>query len=146
MRKPLAMLLFGLSALSLAGCHRQGSSEGHASKESIAAANAILADNSSGDDWPAYGRTYGEQHFSPLTDINDGNVGKLGLAWSMDLGVGNPASIPVEVGGTIYMSTGLSIVQAGDAATGKLLWTYDSKGFEHAGNETRSAWGIRCIA
>ena len=41
----------------------------------------------------------------------------------MDLGVGNPTSVPVEVGGTLYMSTGLSIVHAVDAATGKLLWT-----------------------
>ncbi len=31
--------------------------------------------------WMATGRTYGEQHFSPLDKINVGNVSRLGLAW-----------------------------------------------------------------
>ena len=31
------------------------------------------------------GRTYDEQRFSPLKKINDGNVDKLGLAWSYKL-------------------------------------------------------------
>ena len=38
-----------------------------------------LDDASNGDDWPAFGRTYGEQHYSPLTDINLDNVKDLGL-------------------------------------------------------------------
>jgi quinohemoprotein ethanol dehydrogenase len=139
MRKPLAMVMLGLSVLTLAACKPSGEGGNQPSAESVAAANQLLADGSSGDDWPGYGRTYGEQHFSPLTEINDKTIGQLGLAWSMDMGVGNPTSIPVEVGGTIYMSTGLSIVQAVDAATGKLLWTYDSKVAEHAGKEMRSS-------
>jgi len=147
MRKPLTVLLLGLSILSLAGCKQeQGSPAGKAADDGVAAANARLNDASSGDDWPGYGRTYGEQHFSPLTDINDKNVGKLGLAWSMDLGPGNPTSIPVAVGGTLYMSTGLSIVRAVDARTGNVLWTYDSRVAENAGKEMRSSWGIRGIA
>jgi quinohemoprotein ethanol dehydrogenase len=32
-------------------------------------------------DWLSYGRDYYEQRFSPLTEINDTNVAKLGLAW-----------------------------------------------------------------
>jgi quinohemoprotein ethanol dehydrogenase len=144
-RKPLTMVMIGLAALSLAGCRRSGPAD-RPGKDGVAAANAILADGSSGDDWPGYGRTYGEQHFSPLADINDRNVDTLGLAWSMDLGTGSATSIPVEVGGTLYMSTGLSIVRAVDAATGKLLWTYDSRVADHAGKEMRAFWGIRGIA
>jgi quinohemoprotein ethanol dehydrogenase len=108
--------------------------------------NAELASGRDGDDWPSYGATYTERHFSPLTEINDRTVKALGLAWSYDLPLGNPATIPVEVNGTLYVSSGLSIVRAFDAVTGRLLWTYDSQVAAHAGKEFRSAWGIRGIA
>src|SRR5271166_3707012 len=35
--------------------------------------------------WPSYGRTYSEQRFSPLTEINADNAKQLGLAWFADL-------------------------------------------------------------
>ena len=34
----------------------------------------------------AYGRTYDEQRFSPLHQINEQNVSKLGLVWSREFG------------------------------------------------------------
>ena len=33
----------------------------------------------------SYNRTYDEQRYSPLSDINTGNVKRLGLAWYVDL-------------------------------------------------------------
>src|SRR5437870_10809351 len=42
----------------------------------------------SGDDWLTYGLTQGETRYSPLSDINAGNVKRLGVAWSTDIGVG----------------------------------------------------------
>ena len=36
-------------------------------------------------DWMSYSRDWGEQRFSPLTQINADNVGRLGLAWFDDL-------------------------------------------------------------
>ena len=109
---------------------------------------AMLAqfDNaSSGDDWPGTGRTYSEQHYTPLAQINDRNVGQLGLAWGMDLGMGNAASQPVEVGGVIYMATGMSVVRAVDARTGRLLWTFDPEVGVHGGKEMRQQWGTRGV-
>src|SRR3546814_9562027 len=47
--------------------------------------------------WPGYGGGYGEQHYSDLAQINAANVGKLGLAWSIDLAPGNSSSVPLEV-------------------------------------------------
>jgi glucose dehydrogenase len=44
---------------------------------------------SAGEDslnWITYGRTYSEDRYSPLVQINKGNVGRLGLAWDIDLG------------------------------------------------------------
>jgi glucose dehydrogenase len=43
--------------------------------------DAALADESSGDNWLAFGRTYSEQRFSPLTQVNDATIGRLAPDW-----------------------------------------------------------------
>ncbi len=108
--------------------------------------NAILLDGSDGANWPAFGRTYGERHYSPLAEIDDDNIQRLGLAWHMDLGQGSPVSGPVAVDGILYFATGYSIVRAVDPTTGELLWEYDPKVTEVAGRRLRMGWGIRGIA
>ena len=147
MGKRLWMLLLGLMAMPFAAWQWAGAADGNGSAGTIAANNALFIDGNQGDDWPGYGRTFGEQHFSPLTQINDRNVARLNLAWSYDLGAGNPASQPVEVGGVIYM-TGMSIVQALDVLTGKLLWRYDSNvpGHAEGARGMRVSWGIAASA
>jgi len=107
---------------------------------------AQLIDSSNGDDWPGYGRTFGQQHFSPLEDIDAGNVGELGLAWSLDLPLGNTATQPIAVDGVLYMATGLSVVRAVDAVTGKQLWEYDPEVGKVAGMNLRVGWGVRGVA
>src|SRR6202021_3658481 len=42
----------------------------------------------SGDEWLTYGFTPGETRYSPLDQLNPGNVKRLGLAWSYDVGAG----------------------------------------------------------
>ena len=49
--------------------------------------NTLLADESAGDHWATYGRTFSVRHYSPLDQVNRANVGSLGLAWSRDLAV-----------------------------------------------------------
>ena len=44
-----------------------------------------LANEKDGKNWLAFGRTYSEQRFSPLTQISAENVNDLGLAWHLDL-------------------------------------------------------------
>ena len=87
----------------------------------------IHADQEPGN-WLSYGRTYNEQRFSPLKQINDQNVSKLGLAWYYDLDThrGQEAT-PIVVDGVMYFTTAWSKVIALDAATGKLLWSYDPR-------------------
>ena len=89
-------------------------------------AKRLLAAGDDEANWLSYGRTYDEQRFSPLTAINDKNIGKLGLQWSadMDTARGQEAT-PIVVDGVLYISTAWSMVKAFDAATGKLLWSYD---------------------
>jgi quinohemoprotein ethanol dehydrogenase len=107
---------------------------------------AQLFDGAGGKNWSGPGRTYGEQHFSPLTEINAGNVSELGLVWSMDLPLGTSVTQPLEVEGVLYFSTGYSVIHAVEAASGKQLWSFDPKVPEVAGKKLRLAWGNRGIA
>ena len=108
--------------------------------------DAALQDSSGGGDWPAYGRTYGEQHYSPLTDVNAGNVSRLGLAWFADLGPGNPVTQPIAVDGVLYVAHGHSLIDAFDVQSGRRLWTYDPHAAQAAGRKLRGGWGIRGLA
>ena len=106
--------------------------------------NAKLADEKNGTDWPAYGRTFSENRFSPLEQINRDTVSRLGLAWTLELpDVWNVSSAPVEVDGVIYIAVGYSVIYAVEATSGKLLWRYDPK---VAPEKMRFAWGIRGLA
>jgi len=80
-----------------------------------------------GGDWLTYGLNYGETRYSPLSLINTGNVSRLGLAWSYDVGEGGGSqeATPLEWNGTIYGITNWSIVFAVDARTGKERWRWD---------------------
>ena len=80
------------------------------------------------DNWMSHGRTYAEERFSPLDEINDGNVRSLGLAWyfESDSTVGTEAT-PLVVDGVMYTTGTWNILHALDAATGEELWRYDPK-------------------
>ena len=80
------------------------------------------------DSWPMYGNGYDNARYSPLKQINAGNVGNLKLAYSFQLGSlrSNEAS-PIVVGDTLYVSTswGPKYVHALDARTGARKWVYE---------------------
>jgi quinohemoprotein ethanol dehydrogenase len=99
-----------------------------------------------GRDWAVYGGE-AENHYSPLDQINRGNVAKLGLMWSMDLDDGpNAMGAPLAVDGVVYFTTGYSVIHAVDAQSGRPLWRFDPQAPERAGHKMRSAWGSRGIA
>ena len=94
------------------------------------------------DDWAGHGRTGDEQRFSPLTGINAGNVGRLGLVWSLDLpGEHTLEATPLEVQGVIYFSGGLGRVYAVDATSGRLLWQYEPQTNVHNARDARIIFG-----
>jgi len=78
-------------------------------------------------DWPVYGGTTENNHFSALAQINRKNVKKLAVAWTFDTGEpGGLQTSPIEVDGVLYGLTPTQKVFALNAATGKLLWKFDS--------------------
>ncbi|PYT55691.1 MAG: pyrrolo-quinoline quinone [Acidobacteria bacterium] len=78
-------------------------------------------------DWPAYGGGPANIHYSPLAQINRSNVKQLEIAWTFDTGEqGGLQTSPIIVGGVLYGITPTQKVFALNAATGKLLWKFDS--------------------
>jgi PQQ-dependent dehydrogenase (methanol/ethanol family) len=77
-------------------------------------------------DWLSYGRTYGEQRYSPLKDINRDNVKDLGVAWEFRTNtIRGLESTPIVSGGIMFVTGSWSKVWALDAKTGRQLWFYD---------------------
>jgi quinohemoprotein ethanol dehydrogenase len=121
-------------------------------KAAVTGARIIAADSEPGN-WMTYGRTYDEQRFSPLRQINAQNVGQLHLAWHYDLTAAHRAqeSTPIVVDGVMYVTSAWSKVFALDPATGKELWVFDPavpgtagvKGCCDVGNRGVAVWNGR---
>jgi quinoprotein glucose dehydrogenase len=88
-----------------------------------------------GANWTAYGGTNAAWRYSPLSQINPDNVGRLQKVWEVHTG-GMPASAdyqklygtentPLKIGNLLYMCTAKNVVVAIDAATGKQAWRTD---------------------
>ena len=100
-------------------------SSGHAAP--VGDAELRNSDKDAGN-WLMYGRTYDDHRFSPLNQINEQTIGKLGLTWSHEFGsTRGLEGTPLVKDGIIYASGNWSVVYAIDAKTGKVLWTYDPK-------------------
>ena len=117
--------------IPITACQRQSepsASTATVPKRPVDQARLEAADSDAAN-WLTTGRTYSEQRFSPLIQINDQNVGQLRLAWHHDLDAipRGQESTPLVVDGVMYVSTTWSKVFALDARTGKLLWEYDPK-------------------
>ncbi len=102
--------------------------------------DAALADETQGRNWLAFGRTYSEQRFSPLNQIDDSNVDALSVDWFIELYADRGlTSTPLVVDGVMYFIGSMNVVRAVDATSGELLWEYDPLVREHAGR-LRAGW------
>src|SRR5687767_8504792 len=87
---------------------------------------ALRAADARNQDWLSYGRDYYEQRFSPLNEINDSNVAKLGLAWQFETATERGLeATPLVIDGVMYATGSWSVTYAIDARTGRQLWKYD---------------------
>ena len=100
------------------------------------AAGIALAQN----DWPSYGRDPGAQRYSPLTQINSGNVTKLVQAWKYetrtpsDTKAKESKTTPLMVNDVLYFATPNQSLVAVEPETGKTIWTFDH---QHAPRTSR---------
>jgi alcohol dehydrogenase (cytochrome c) len=75
-------------------------------------------------EWLTWRRTYDDQGFSPLKQINKSNVAQLRSTWTWSLPPGANEATPLVHDGVIFVHSSGDHVQALDAATGDLLWEY----------------------
>lgn len=130
-----ALILCAL--LSACGGQQPDESSPRAASEQAAAgsATALSALGASGDDWQAYAADIGSTKYSPLADIDKGNVASLQVAWrrpALDAFYTelNPSqrfstnyvAAPVVINGVAYIPNAVGLVEAFDAATGATLW------------------------
>lgn len=133
---------------ALTGCSMAASESVEGGIDNVRLVNA-------GDDaanWITHGKTYSEQRYSPLDQVNRETVGGLGLAWfaDMDTARGQEAT-PLVMDGKLYVTSAWSKVFAFDAATGEPLWSYDPQVPGETGvkvccdvvNRGLAAWGNR---
>ena len=130
-RFPFAVLLT-LSLICAAGC--EISDERHAAEDTKllpsrahdATALRIIHADEEPANWLTHGRTYSEERFSPLAAIDDTNVNRLGLAWSLDMDTRRGLeATPLVENGILYTTGSWSRVYAVDAANGEMVWSYD---------------------
>ncbi len=93
-------------------------------------------------EWPHYGNDLASSKYSPLNQINAGNVQDLEIAWVWDspdnqtfrehddASAGAWKSTPIMLDGVLYISTQLGQVAAVDAASGEQIWAYDTGSWE----------------
>jgi alcohol dehydrogenase (cytochrome c) len=89
------------------------------------------------NNWLLNGRTYDNQRYSPLKQINAGNVKSLGLAALVQTGItASFETTPVVVNGVMYITTPVvnqkMLILAVNATTGERLWdvTYNLGTFQ----------------
>ena len=83
------------------------------------------------NEWLSLGGNHLMQHYSPLNEINAGNVDSLGYAWEYDAQstIGRVyrglEATPIVVDGVMYTSGAWGFAYAIDAKSGKEIWKYD---------------------
>jgi alcohol dehydrogenase (cytochrome c) len=124
---PLTLLLCSIAMVSLA-----------ATDEPLNPQQLVKALSS---DWLTFNGDYSGRRYSALTQINQGTVGKLTLAWVLQPQSVDIKSTPLEVNGILYFTTPDN-VWAADARTGQVIWHYyrESTG-DHIGNRGVGMYG-----
>src|SRR5579864_9031350 len=118
LKHPVARCALLLASLVLASCSRPKTIDDA----------ALRAADQDATNWLMYGRTYDDHRYSPLNQIDEQSVAKLGLAWSREMGTTRGLeATPLVKDGVLYTTGSWSVVTALDAKTGEVRWTYDPK-------------------
>jgi quinoprotein glucose dehydrogenase len=102
-------------------------------------------DPNTGVDWPGYGGNKAGNRYSPLDQINAGNVRQLDLAWTFDTGENTDSAgrgheiqcQPIVVNGILYGTTPELHLFALRAGTGELIWKFEAPYIKQRFNTNR---------
>ncbi len=76
-------------------------------------------------DWPVYGLNQGATRFSPLKQINTGNIERLNRAWTFHTGKPASEAVPLVINGVMYVAAANGVF-ALEPETGKQLWHFEA--------------------
>ena len=125
---------------------------------SCAASPAFAQHGAVDGQWRAYAADLGATKYSPLDQIDAGNVDRLRIAWTRptvdrsildvvpDLGYGNAnRATPLMVDGVVYAPNAVGLVEAWDPATGETIWVQQPfeegpAGYRGAGHRGIAFW------
>ncbi len=99
--------------------------------------------------WLSWRRGHNGQGFSPLQQIDSGNVGNLRLAWAQGLPTGETTNEPLVRDGVLYIFGYGDEIFAFDAATGTMLWRYQRalpEGVMPTSKKTLALYGDKIFA
>lgn len=116
-RHPMQLLLIGMATLAAL-------STVDAQAEEFTPVTTEMLESPDPSDWLMLGRTYDEQRFSPLDQVNKSNVRHLRMVWTRGLPAGTQSTIPIVYDGVLYVVSPINSVLALDATTGDLIWEY----------------------
>src|ERR1700733_12642523 len=114
----------------------------------LLAAAAIMATGapnaeSADTNWYSHGGEHDEANYSRVDQINSETIGRLGLAWSLDLeGEVSLEATPLAIDGKLYFTGSSSDVYAVDALSGRVLWKYDPQIWRYRPEHLKLLWGI----
>src|SRR5262245_53363067 len=90
-------------AISLSGCAAFAALAPSARAQTFVPVTETILANPDPGDWLHMNRTFDQQRFSPLNQINKSNVGQLRMAWSRGLPNGTQESVPIVYRGVMYL-------------------------------------------
>ena len=103
--------------------------------------NAMLM-NPPADDWLVWRRTHENLGHSPLDQIDISNVDELRVAWTWSLPPGANMMTPLVHDGVLFAYSFGDVVQAIDAASGDLLWSYQRELLSDASPDSKKGVAI----
>jgi quinohemoprotein ethanol dehydrogenase len=144
MRAGILLAAFAALCVAIVGCSQEPGESAGAPSQNVAEPSqnlgardvpaAAITDQAlanagqRNDAWLTYGRDYAETRFSPLDQINDQSVDRLGVVWQYDTGsVRGLEATPLVHDGVLYATTSWSNVFALDAVSGEELWRWDAE-------------------
>jgi len=117
--KPILAVLYAVAALATAPAVTQAGD---------VTADRLLHTDREPQNWLTYYGNYRGWRYSPLAQINAGNVQKLTVKWSFVPGPDEDFQVtPMVADGVMYVTSPKHTVYALDATSGKILWRYNHK-------------------
>jgi len=120
----LNRLLLGFAASTFVLAQAQAQTPAVSSAPKWSTITEDMLRKPSANDWLMWRGNYASWGYSPLAQINKGNVKNLRVAWTWSLNSGVTESEPLVHDGILFVTNSGDKIQALNAATGDLIWEY----------------------